>query len=140
MMEDRLKRLRRAMDDGSFQRMPFTEEKTRMIKKGVNSSREDDEGIQVHILQLLQKEKTGHELLNYLRARGIKKYEERQGFLYSVLHKMEQDRILESSWKEGVKRYIVSKRGRRLLQQIEEGSLRKKYSFKGLLEGGVTDE
>ncbi|WP_171050944.1 PadR family transcriptional regulator [Bacillus sp. BHET2] len=134
-MEDRLKRLRSAMDRGSFQQMPFTEEKKRMINRGINCSRENDQDILVHILQLLQKEKNGHELLNNLRARGIKKYEERQGFLYTVLHKMEQDRMLESYWVEGEKRYMISKQGRKHLQHIEQGDHRKRYSFKGLLEG-----
>ncbi|WP_173104836.1 PadR family transcriptional regulator [Bacillus sp. KH172YL63] len=134
-MEDRFKNLKRAMDGGSFRDMPFTEEKKQMIKHTINTSRESDDDIQVHILQLLLKEKTGHELHVYLRARGIKKYEERQGFLYTVLHKLEQERILESIWSDGEKRYVISKRGRKLLQQIEEGNVRQRLSFKGLLEG-----
>jgi DNA-binding PadR family transcriptional regulator len=139
-MEERLKRLRKAMDGGTFQRMPFTKDKNQMIKRGIENSRRNDQDILLHILQLLLKEKSGHELLKQLRARGIKKYEERQGFLYSNLHKLEQDRILESSWEEGTKLYRISNRGRKLLQQIEEGNHKNMHSFKALPEGGIADE
>jgi DNA-binding PadR family transcriptional regulator len=135
MMEDRLKRLRNVMDEGAFKAMPFTEEKKQMLKRGIESSQEKKEDLLVHILQLLLKEKTGHELLKHLRARGIKKYEERQGFLYSTLHKMEQDRLLESSWVNGAKVYKISNQGKKLLQQVEDGKQSRKHYVKALLEG-----
>ncbi|MCC5803531.1 PadR family transcriptional regulator [Rossellomorea vietnamensis] len=134
-MEERLKRLRKAMDHGSFNQMPFTEEKKQMIKRGIEYSKGNDHDILLHILQLLVDEKTGHELLKNLRSRGINQYEERHGFLYTALHKMEQDKMLDSFWKLEEKNYKLSSRGRKVLQRLEEGKSVKNLSFNALLEG-----
>ncbi|MFC7785243.1 PadR family transcriptional regulator [Rossellomorea sp. GCM10028870] len=134
-MEDRLKRLRESMDRGTFKHMPFTEEKKQMIKRGIENSKGNEQDILLHILQLLLIEKTGHELLKHLRGRGINQYEERHGFLYTALHKMERDRLLISFWEEEGKKYRVSNRGRKVLQRMEEGKSVKNLSFNPLLEG-----
>ncbi len=134
-MEDRLKRLRKAMDRGTFQHLPFTEEKKQMLKRGVENSSESEQALQLHILQLLLKERTGHELLNQLRSRGVKRYENREGFLYSTLHRMEQDRFLDTYWENEAKFYKVSNRGRKLIQQAEKGKQGKKLSMNSVFEG-----
>lgn len=123
------------MDLGSFSQMPFTEEKKKMIKRGVLNSKGNDQDILLHILQLLVDEKTGYELLKNLRSRGINQYEERHGFLYTALHKMEQDKLLDSSWELEGKYYKLSNRGRKVLQRLEEGKSVKNLSFHALLEG-----
>ena len=135
MMEERLKRLRKAMDHGSFNQMPFTEKKKQMINRGIQNSKGNDQDILLHLLQLLVQEKTGHELLKNLRSRGIKQYEDRHGFLYTALHKMEQDKLLDSSWEQEGKYYKLSKGGRKVLQRLEEGKTVKNLSFHALLEG-----
>ncbi|MCA1060248.1 PadR family transcriptional regulator [Rossellomorea aquimaris] len=135
MMEERLEGLRKAMDLGSFKQMPFTEEKKQMIKRGIKNSKGNDQDILLHILQLLMDKKTGHELLKNLRSRGITQYEDRHGFLYTALHKMEQDKLLDSSWELEGKYYKLSSRGRKALQRLEEGKSVKNLSFQALLEG-----
>ncbi|KUP09623.1 hypothetical protein Q73_02205 [Bacillus coahuilensis m2-6] len=134
-MDDRLKGLKKAMDTHTFRHVPFTEEKKARMKRGMERAEENDLFVQGHILQLLLAERTGHELIQLLRARGLKRFLEEEGFLYATLHQYEKDRWIESIWRYGVKSYRMTSTGRKLLEK----QLKKKkrvFSLKEILEGG----
>jgi DNA-binding PadR family transcriptional regulator len=95
-----------------------------------------DDEILLAILQLLVQEKTGHELTGLLRGRGIQKYENNEGFLYTLLHRLEQSGCIETNWVEsGAKYYRLKDKGRKLLQKAEQKRTKRRFVFKELLEG-----
>ncbi len=64
-------------------------------------------------------EKTGYELMQLLRGRGIQKFEGDEGSLYTLLHRLEQNRFIQSSWDHaGAKYYQLNDKGK---QDAAEG-------------------
>jgi DNA-binding PadR family transcriptional regulator len=95
-----------------------------------------DDEILLAILQLLVQEKTGHELTGLLRGRGIQKYENNEGFLYTLLHRLEQSGCIETNWDEsGAKYYMLKDKGRKLLYKAEQKRTKRRIVFKELFEG-----
>ncbi|WP_421382957.1 PadR family transcriptional regulator [Bacillus salacetis] len=130
-MEDRLKRLRTIMEEGTFKRHPFTEEKKDRLKKTIHQTAAPKEQLTDHILQILTTEKTGHEVFQQLCTRGINNFKENQGLLYTNLHSLENNRLIVSQWSEEKKLYRLTEQGRKKLRNKEK----KKHSYKALLEG-----
>ena len=84
-MEDRLKGLRKSMENTTFKQLNFTEQHRQQVFEKMNQLYENEEDILLAVLQLLIHEKTGYELTQLLRARGIRKFEENEGLLYSLI-------------------------------------------------------
>jgi DNA-binding PadR family transcriptional regulator len=135
-MEDRLKRLKKSMDEIKFNQLNFTEQHKKDIKKKIYQSELSTEEILLAILQILIHEKTGYELVSLLRGRGIQNFDDNEGYLYIHLHRLEKTNCIISSWeKTGVKYYQLNEKGKKLLEKIEKKQKNKRFVFKALLEG-----
>ncbi|SMQ64030.1 transcriptional regulator, PadR family [Bacillus sp. OV166] len=134
-MEDRLKNLKKAMDQRAFSQLNFTEKHRRNIREKINQQTENDEDILLAVMLLLVHEKTGFELTKLLRGRGIRKFEDNEGFLYTFLHRLEQSGSIQSSWTEDeAKYYQLTDIGRKVLRKIEKKQNKKQVVLKELFE------
>lgn len=134
-MDDQLKGLRKSMKKTTFKQLKFTEQHRQQVFERINQSNENEEDILLSILQLLVLERTGYELVQLLRARGIRKFEENEGLLYSRLHRLEQKGYIQSNWVQiETKYYQISHKGRRILQRAENSSAKKRISLKELIQ------
>lgn len=134
-MEDRLKGLRKSMENTTFKHLSFSDQHRKQVREKINASNEKEEGISLAILQLLSNEKTGYELSQLLRGRGIRKFEGNEGFLYTVLHRLEQNRFIQSSWDHsGAKYYQLNDKGRKMLRKAEKDSTKARFILKGLVQ------
>jgi DNA-binding PadR family transcriptional regulator len=135
-VEDRLKNLKRVMDKRTFADLNFSEQHQKAIRQKIRQQDESDEEILLAILQLLVQQKTGHELTGLLRGRGIQKFENNEGFLYTLLHRLEQSGCIQTNWNDsGAKYYLLKDKGRKLLNKAEQKQAKRKFIFKELLEG-----
>ncbi|TLS37177.1 PadR family transcriptional regulator [Pseudalkalibacillus caeni] len=134
-MDERLKKLKKSMKENTFKGLEFTGEHRLAINEKIRRE-ESEEDILLAVMQLLVREKTGFELSKLLRGRGIRKFEGNEGFLYSLLHKLEQKEYLKAIWKdESVKVYLLNNKGRRMLKKAEKKKDGKGFVLKELLEG-----
>jgi len=135
-MDDRLKGLKKSMDTTIFSQINFTKQHRKGIQEKISKSDENEEDILLAVMQLLVYKKTGYELVNLLRGRGIRKFEDNEGLLYMQLHQLEKEGCLQSSWNElNVKYYQLNNKGRKLLGKTEKQSTTKRFIRKGLVEG-----
>jgi DNA-binding PadR family transcriptional regulator len=133
-METRLKKLRKSMEKSTFNRLDFSDKIREKVKKDIQTPIQKDEDIILAILQLLHRERTGFELTGLLRSRGIQRFEHQEGFLYTVLHRLEKNRLIRSEWnEEGAKRYQIHDKGRKLVLLAEKDASAKRLSLKELL-------
>ncbi|MBM7584454.1 putative transcriptional regulator [Bacillus pakistanensis] len=134
-MEDRLKNLQRSMKNTTFRQLDFTKRHMDDIHKKIQKQKEKEEDILLAVMQLLVQEKTGYELAKQLRSRGIQKFEDNEGFLYTLLHRLEHKGYLLSSWDDlEMKQYQLTKKGNKLLKKVEGSSLKKHVVLGTLLE------
>lgn len=135
-MEDRLKNLKKVMDKRTFSDLHFSDQRQKAIRKKIKQLEVSDEEIQLALMQLLVQEKTGHELTILLRGRGIQKFENNEGFLYTMLHSLEQSGCIQTNWDEsGAKYYFLKDKGRKLLNKAEQKRTKRQFVFKELFEG-----
>lgn len=135
-MEDRLKNLKKAMDQTSFANVAFTDKLRKEIHKKISGQEEKEEDIFLAILQLLVTEKTGYELVKLIQGRGIKTFDENEGALYTILHRLEQFGYLQSNWDDKeAKYYRTTDKGKKLLRKAEKSQTKKQFALKELLEG-----
>ncbi|WP_144513879.1 PadR family transcriptional regulator [Bacillus sp. FJAT-22090] len=133
-MEERLKNLKKTMDETAFAEINFTEEHRKAIRRKMFNE-ENEDTIFLAVMQLLIQEKTGYELVKFLRGRGIRKFEENEGIVYTFLHQLEQDGYLCSRWNDSSSKYYqLNNKGTKLLRKSEKGSTTKPFAFKELLE------
>ena len=115
--------------------MSFSDQHRKRVREKINASHEKEEDISLAILQLLSNEKTGYELSQLLRGRGIRKFEGNEGFLYTVLHRLEQNRFIQSSWDHsGAKYYQLNDKGNKMLRKAEKDSTKARFILKGLVQ------
>ncbi|SDM63222.1 PadR family transcriptional regulator [Bacillus sp. OK048] len=135
-MEERLKNLKKEMDKRTFDGLSFSEQHQKAIRKKISQLEVSDEEILLAVMQLLVQEKTGHELTGLLRGRGIQKFENNEGFLYTLLHRLEHSGCIETKWdKTGAKYYWLKDKGRKLLNKAEQKRTKRRFVFKELFEG-----
>lgn len=135
-MENRLRNLRKTMKQISFNQLDFTDKHRKKIHQQINLESDKEEDVILAVLQLLVQEKTGFELSKKLRSRGIKKYDENEGLLYTLLHRLEQSGMLKTVWNDSeTKLYSLNDKGKKLLNKAENKQAMKQVIFKGLLEG-----
>lgn len=70
-MEDRLKGLRKSMENTTFKHLSFSDQHRKQVHEKINKSYENEEDIFLAVLQLLINEKTGYELARLLRGEGF---------------------------------------------------------------------
>ncbi|MDF2858110.1 MAG: transcriptional regulator, PadR-like family [Neobacillus sp.] len=135
-MENRLKKLKKSLDKTTFTQLNFTEQIRNEIHEKINKQEECDSDILLAVLQLLTHEKTGFEIGKHLRGRGIRRFEDNEGFLYSFLHQLEQAGHLQGTWDEsGAKYYRLNEKGRKQLKKAEKRNTKVRFVFKESLEG-----
>lgn len=135
-MDDRLKGLKKSMNNTTFSQFNFTEQHRKEIRDKISKNDNSEEDILLAVMELLVHEKTGSELVRFLGGRGIRKFEDNEGSLYSLLHKLEQDDCLQSRWNESTTKYYqLNNKGRKLLRKTEKQSTTKRFTWKGLVEG-----
>jgi hypothetical protein len=137
MMDERLRNLKKSLNKTVFSDLTFTENHKDQIKsKMARINVKSEEEIIIAILHLLTHEKTGFELNKSIRARGIQNYENNEGQLYMVLHRLEQKGYLQTDWKETDEKYYrVTNKGNKLLSLADKKSMSTKSIFKEILEG-----
>lgn len=88
----------------------------RQMKKGV---------LDMLVLQLLlEKKKYGYQLIAELREKGGDIFGLKEGTLYPILYRLEDDGLIESRWSEAENRqpprkyYLMTDRGRTALKEI----------------------
>ena len=111
-MDDRLKNLKTAMDRTAFSGTKFTEQHKQQVQRQLNV----DEVKKV-LLSLLFEAKSGIEITQLLHVRGVQDVVNNEGMIYSILHEQENDGLVLASWNDGVKRYELTKAGKKQLQQ-----------------------
>ncbi|UGB28700.1 PadR family transcriptional regulator [Metabacillus sp. B2-18] len=135
-MEDRLKRLRKSMEKTTFKQLNFTDQHQQNVQNKINKLTISDEEVFLAVMQLLVHEKTGYDLTKHLRGRGILKFEDNEGFIYTLLHRLEQNNCLLARWDESEgKHYQLNNRGRKLLHKAEKNNVKKHVVLRELLEG-----
>lgn len=136
-MDERLKRLRNSMDTTTFSQLNFTERHRKKIWEKINKENEREEDVLFAIMQILVQEKTGFELVQLLRGRGLRTFEDNEGNLYALLHRLEQEGYLHASWNESsVKYYQLSNKGRKRLRTLEKQFTPKRFAFNKLVGEG----
>ncbi|MGN1386589.1 MAG: PadR family transcriptional regulator [Bacillus sp. (in: firmicutes)] len=135
-MDNRLKGLKQSLKNTTFKDLHFTEQHQKNILEKIRNEQVSDGDVFLALMQLLVTEKNGFELAKLLRSRGIKKFEDNEGFLYTFIHRLEQKQCLISRWADSeTKLYQLNDKGRKMLQKAEKKQLKKQPIFKELLEG-----
>lgn len=84
-MEDRLKGLRKSMENTTFKHLSFSDQHQKRVREKINQSSEKEEDILLAVLQLLMNEKTGYELMQLLRGGEFKNSKVMKG-LYTLYY------------------------------------------------------
>lgn len=135
-MDERLRKLRHTMESKTFGHLSFTEEHRKEVHKKIKQADESEGAVILIIMQLLTNEKSGYEINQHLYSRGVHKFEDNEGFLYTVLHRLEQKGYLRSRWSDSrVKYYQLSDKGKKLLKREEKLKPEYRLVLKELLEG-----
>ena len=86
------------------------------MKKGV---------LDMLVLKLLEKEeKYGYQIISELKEKSQERFLLKEGTLYPILYRLEDDQYVESRWSEAEgkkvprKYYVITEEGRRALQEI----------------------
>lgn len=123
------------MESTTFKHLSFSDQHQKRVREKINQSSEKEEDILLAVLQLLMNEKTGYELMQLLRGRGIQKFEGDEGSLYTVLHRLEQNRFIQSSWDHaGAKYYQLNDKGNKMLRKAEKNATKARFILKGLVQ------
>lgn len=87
------------------------------MKKGV---------LDMLVLKLLEKEeKYGYQIISELKEKSNQRFLLKEGTLYPILYRLEDDKYVESRWSEAEgkkvarKYYVITKEGREALKEIE---------------------
>ena len=132
-MENRLKNLKKPMDTTAFSQLNFTERHRQEIREKISRESESENDILLAVLQLLVQEKTGYDLVKLLHGRGIRKFGDNEGALYALLHQLERDGCLQSSWNaSNSKHYCLTNKGRKELRKSEKQNVSKQNIKKPL--------
>ncbi|MBO0960239.1 PadR family transcriptional regulator [Neobacillus sp. MM2021_6] len=135
-MEDRLKNLRKSMNRTTFSQLNFTEKHRKDIREKIKQQEEKEEDVLFAVLQLLVNERTGFELVKLLRGRGIRKFEDNEGSLYILLHRLEQNQWIQATWQRSkAKYYQLTNKGKKILQKAGKNQTKKGFVLHELLEG-----
>ena len=87
-----------------------------LMKKGV---------LDMLVLKLLEKEeKYGYQIISELKEKSHDHFRLKEGTLYPILYRLEDDQYVESRWSEAEgkkvprKYYVITEEGRKALQEI----------------------
>ncbi|WP_026677234.1 PadR family transcriptional regulator [Fictibacillus gelatini] len=140
-MEDRLKNLKNLRKRNVFNELQFTEEHRQNIYRTIQKEKENDHDVVMAVLQLLANPKTGFEIIKNLRSRGIKRFENDEGSIYTLLHHLVQKEYIITYWDENnIKQYALSYKGKKVLKKAERQQKALSSCLKDLLEGDLLYE
>ena len=78
------------------------------------------------VLKLLEKrEKYGYQIITELREKSGDRFALKEGTLYPILYRLEDDALVESRWSEAAgkkvprKYYVITEQGKQTLTEIE---------------------
>ena len=111
-MEERLKGLKKAVEQTAFSKVEFTTKLQQQIQKQLQTL-----PLKQIILSMLIEVKSGVELTQMLHVRGVEQIIDNEGLIYSILHEAQQQGWLTTKWENGVKYYQLTKLGKKQLQQ-----------------------
>ena len=126
-MEERLKQLKKAIDQTAFKNVEFTNNHQQNIHKQLQVL-----PLKQMVLSMLAEAKSGVELTQMLHVRCAEQIVNNEGLVYSVLHEAEQQGWLRASWVDGVKYYQLTSLGKK---QVQKDSVNVKLSIKDRLLG-----
>lgn len=126
-MEERLKNLKKAVNQTVFNKVEFKTKHRQQIHKQLQVL-----SLQQTLLSMLTESKSGTEITQMLHVRGVEQIVHNEGMIYSVLHEAEQHGWLSARWESGVKYYQLTKLGKKRLQQ---DNTHEKLSLKELIWG-----
>jgi DNA-binding PadR family transcriptional regulator len=126
-VEERLKNLKKAVDQTVFTKVEFKTKHRQQIHKQLQVL-----PLQQTILSMLTESKSGTEIAQMLHVRGVEQIVHNEGMIYSILHEAEQHGWLSARWESGVKYYQLTNLGKKQLQQDDA---HEKRSLKELLLG-----
>lgn len=97
--------------------IPLNDKYESQMKKGV---------LDMLVLKLLEKEeKYGYQIINELREKSNNRFLLKEGTLYPILYRLEDDKFVESRWSEAVgkkiprKYYVITEEGKMALKEIQ---------------------
>ena len=111
-MEERLKGLKKAVEQTAFSKVEFTTKLQQQIQKQLQTL-----PLKQIILSMLIEVKSGVELTQMLHVRGVEQIIDNEGLIYSILHEAQQQGWLTTKWENDVKYYQLTKLGKKQLQQ-----------------------
>ena len=114
-MEERLKHLKKALDQTAFKNVELTNNHQQNIHKQLQVL-----PLKQMMLSMLAEAKSGVELTQMLHVRCAEQIVNNEGLVYSVLHEAEQQGWLRTSWVDGVKYYQLTKLGNKQLHGEKE--------------------
>lgn len=116
-MGGELKNLKRAMKKHIFQNIEFDEKLRTGIVENISTNLEQE------LFLLLGEHKTATQLIQQLHVKGIKAIKENEGLVFTTLHQAEFAGDIEGVWNNaGEKLYILSKKGKKKIAQLEKVS------------------
>jgi DNA-binding PadR family transcriptional regulator len=135
-MDNRLKNLQKSMNVDQFKGLKFTKQMKDSIFEKIESEEPSDEEVFLTILQLLLSERTGFTVSRGLRSKRVSTFEGREGYLYTLLHRMEQKNFISARWNaEEQKVYQITKKGNRLFEKSKASQLKDQKLVKEIFEG-----
>lgn len=136
-MDDRLRNLKSSMKRTIFNGLAFSNDHKKQIKNKIsNMNIKSEEEVLIAVLHLLIQEKTGFELNKSIQARGIHNFENNEGCLYMLLHRLEQAGYLRTDWKASdEKYYCLTDKGKKLLSAADKKRTNTRSVLKEIMEG-----
>lgn len=78
------------------------------------------------VLKLLEKEeKYGYQIISELREKSESRFALKEGTLYPILYRLEDEELIKSKWSEAAGRkvprkyYVITEKGKREVKEIE---------------------
>lgn len=135
-MDERLKNLRNALNRNHFKELKYNGKLKEATFQRINQKETNEKDLFIVILNLLSKEKTGFEISRGIRSKGIEDFEKKEGYLYTLLHKMEQQDYITSHWKSSDQKfYFITKQGKKALRRLRTDQSNLQSVFKEIFEG-----
>ncbi|WP_158211478.1 PadR family transcriptional regulator [Alkalihalobacterium alkalinitrilicum] len=143
-MEDRLKGLKKALKHNVFHNVSFSEERRQAVKETIQAEKDPFKWDETTVLVLLNtindRSLTGFQIAENMSEKDDHTFKDQEGRLYTLLHRLEQKRILRSEWKieddKNRKYYSLSSIGKRILASKAKEESGKSFVLKEVLEGG----
>ncbi|WP_028392136.1 PadR family transcriptional regulator [Bacillus cihuensis] len=135
-MENRLRQLKKAMQTTVFYDVKFSEKHQNKIRQAIVNEGAGEEEVILTIFRMLKNEKSGFEIMAVLTSKGNAKFADNEGFLYALLHDLEQKDYIQSCWGTSEQKlYKLNDKGRKLLSKAETKKQSASFVFQAVMGG-----